>query len=49
MNKCCEYTYKKVLEELVFSIKINKPESVEGLLGALEYALSMLNERDKEN
>lgn len=44
MNKCCQYTYKKVLEELVFFIRINKPESVERLLRALEHAVSMLND-----
>jgi hypothetical protein len=46
MKKCCRETFKKCLEEVIFSIKFNKPESINEILGALEYAVSLL---DKQN
>jgi hypothetical protein len=47
MKKCCKETFKKALEQLVFTIKCNKPDSVESVEEALKYAISMLNEENK--
>lgn len=43
MNECCKENFKRALEQVVFAIKTNKPESLQELLGALEYAISLLN------
>ena len=47
MNKCCEEIYKKTLLEVTLLVKSQNIESVQELLNVLNYAVSMLE--DKEN
>jgi hypothetical protein len=47
-NKCCDITFRKTLEEVLYSIRVNKPQTIEELKGALEYAVKELSRVEKE-
>lgn len=45
MKKCCKETYKNAIQEVLFSIKYSsKPEKVDDIIKALEYAIKVLEE-----
>lgn len=50
MKDFCIETYKRAIEEVLFTIKMNLPHiTVNEIIGGLEYALKMLNEKEPED
>lgn len=49
MKKCCRLSFKRAIEEVLFTIETAKPESVEELRLALKYAVKLLEEEKDES
>ncbi len=48
MKHCCSQTFIKALEEVVYTIKVRQPESMEQLEKALNYAISLLKRTEED-
>lgn len=46
MKPCCHETFKRALEEVLFVIKTNNVQSIPDLVGALVYAVKLLEEQN---
>jgi len=48
MKKCCEEMFKRTIEEVLFTIRDSaKPKTVEEVIKGLEYAVSLLEKKEK--
>ena len=49
MNECCRETYKKVLEEVLYTIKNSKEQvTIEMVIKSLIYAINLLEKTEEE-
>jgi len=49
MKKCCRQIMKETLESTIFSIKASRLETVQEVIAGLEYAVKLLEDKEKEN
>ena len=48
MNECCEETFRLALEQVLMSIKDNKPATIYELVQVLEYCIDFLKKSKKK-